>query len=452
MSLTLTVLRCPDGVPPETKSVTGGEFRIGRGADNDWVLQDPEKVLSKRHCVIGYRKGEWALADTSTNGTFLNRESGPVGNGEIRPLRDRDRLRLGAYEIEVRIAEQPAIQESRRGAVSPASAFDNPFAADPLAPDPFSPAPAPGHPFGETPAAGGFDRSASIALPDRFDPLAPAEEDAPFGAAATPDHSASFTDSFRPPPVSADPLPEDWDLEPARPPAPPPAPAEAAPVRPPPFAPAEPAAAQPGLLQAFFEGAGLKASAPPDGEALMRALGAAFRATVSGIRHALIARASIKGEFRIEQTMIRARGNNPLKFSADDDDALAALLGIGRRTDMAADQAIDEALTDMRLHEMASIAAMQTAVRALLEQCDPAHFRAEAEQSGGLSVVPTQRKARAFDLYEKHYAATTQALSDDFDSAFGKAFARAYEQALRDISKENRGAGQTAPGGRRETS
>jgi type VI secretion system protein ImpI/type VI secretion system protein len=39
----------------------------------------------------------------------------------------------------------------------------------------------------------------------------------------------------------------------------------------------------------------------------------------------------VKREFRIEQTMLRAAGNNPLKFAATDDAALAALLGPGRR-------------------------------------------------------------------------------------------------------------------------
>ena len=43
----------------------------------------------------------------------------------------------------------------------------------------------------------------------------------------------------------------------------------------------------------------------------------------------------IKDEFRIEQTMIRASGNNPLKFSLDDDDAMNTLLGLGRRGSMA---------------------------------------------------------------------------------------------------------------------
>jgi type VI secretion system protein ImpI/type VI secretion system protein len=51
-----------------------------------------------------------------------------------------------------------------------------------------------------------------------------------------------------------------------------------------------------------------------------------------------------------------------------------------------------------------------------------------------MTVLPAQKKARAFEAYEKLHDRITRALTDDFDSVFGKAFARAYETALRDIS------------------
>ena len=245
------------------------------------------------------------------------------------------------------------------------------------------------------------------------------------------------------PPVLPD--DDDW-LMPVAPKAPPPlAPVAASPFDepsdpPPRVAPPPPVVAKPelaaqadDLMAAFLRGAAIDAQ-PKDATATMRALGAAFRALVSGIRMVLIARASIKSEFRIEQTMVRARGNNPLKFSADDDDALMALLGAGRRTEMAADAAVSDALRDIRLHELASMAAMQQAVRALLARLDPAPLRAEAERAGGL--LPAQRRARAFDAFEKLHGDITRALADDFDSVFGKAFARAYEQALADAAQK----------------
>ena len=93
MQLTMTVLRCPDSVAPETRNVAGGEFSVGRGPGVDWVLPDPERLLSKRHFAVAFRGGVWQLADTSTNGTFLNREGDPIGAGDVRSLRDGDRLR-----------------------------------------------------------------------------------------------------------------------------------------------------------------------------------------------------------------------------------------------------------------------------------------------------------------------------------------------------------------------
>jgi type VI secretion system FHA domain protein len=244
-------------------------------------------------------------------------------------------------------------------------------------------------------------------------------------------------------------LPDDWDREPS-PELKAAAPAAAVPIEPAPVAelietrpqptrsaappvsaipPADVGAPADELLAAFLRGTGLPDARPADPVVAMEALGAAFRALVSGLRLALIARSAIKGEFRIEQTMIRSRGNNPLKFSADDDDALVALLGAGRRTEMGAADAVADALRDMRVHEIATVAAMRSAVRALVTRFDPVKLRLAAEH-GGLNLVPLQKKARAWEAFEELYAQTGRALVDDFDSVFGKAFAQAYERSL----------------------
>ena len=656
MPLTFTVLRCPDSVPPETRTVSGGEFTVGRGPGVDWVLPDPERLLSKRHFAVAYRGGAWQIADTSTNGTTLNRDPAPIGQAEVRMLRDGDRLTLGSYEIEVRESEDAMPQAGMGGGgfgVQPPARGTSPF-ADPFGMDPLAPPPPPRHAFDEAPHPG-FGIATGAQLPSDFDPLAPEPGESPFLGPTRSDHSSALEDAFRPPATTGhmplhtggtlpgdDLLPDDWDKDlleginqqsappPVAAPAPrpvappprqpaaqsfappmaqpvpqpmaqpaaqpiaqpavqpmaqpavqpmaqpiqqamaqpfaqpvaqpvvqpiaqpvvqpiaqpvvqpmpqpvaqpvtqpagqpaaqlfgqpaaqpfgqpadldpfaepepapavrsraaePPAAAPAAshvpspfdepfdlePVAPPvasPFtaarAPAQTAPAQPAavpvasrpaaaaatpapapapvsadngaLLSAFLDGVGMADVHPKDPAAMMRSLGEAFRTLVSGLRSVLIARASIKSEFRIEQTMIRARGNNPLKFSAGDDDALAALLGTGRRTDMTAAAAVADALKDIRLHELASMAAMQSAVRTLLDGLDPAKLRAQADQAGGMSVLPAQKKARAWDTFEALHTRTVQALADDFDSVFGKAFARAYEQALDEVSARER--------------
>jgi type VI secretion system FHA domain protein len=616
MPLTFTVLRCPDSVPPETRTVSGGEFTVGRGPGVDWVLPDPERLLSKRHFAVAYRGGSWQIADTSTNGTTLNRDPGPIGQAEVRMLRDGDRLALGSYEIEVRLIEDvmphAGIGGLGAGFGAPAPARGaSPF-ADPFAMDPLAPPPAARRPFDEPPQSG-FGLPTSAQLPSDFDPLAPEPGESPFLGPTRSDHSPALEDAFRPPATAGhmplhtggtlpgdDLLPDDWDkdlleginpqpaaspmtpsapqaaaqppfvrqaaqplaqpmaqpvarpaaqpivqplvqpipqpvvqpilqpvvqpvaqpfaqpvaqpvaqpfaqpiqqpvpqpvarsieqptpqpfaqpadLDPFADPDPPPAswpnaaeppavapaaahapspfdePFDLEPVPPPvarpaatpqaaaPMAPSPPPAAAPAadgaLLAAFLQGVGMSDVQPGDPAAMMRSLGQAFRTLVSGLRAVLIARASIKSEFRIEQTMIRARGNNPLKFSAGDDDALAALLGTGRRTDMTAAAAVADALKDIRLHELASMAAMQSAVRTVLDGLDPAKLRAQADQAGGMSVLPAQKKARAWDAFEALHTRTVQALADDFDSVFGKAFARAYERALDEVAARER--------------
>jgi len=479
MTLTLAMLRCPDNVAPETRTVSGGEFSIGRGPENDCVLADPERGLSKRHCVLAFRAGGWQIADLSTNGTFVNREGEPIGRGQTHDLRDGDRLRFGAYEIEIHIdsaalAQRPAATSDpfaqHRSAATPEFFALDPFAA--------TPGRAPAGPPGQDPLLGGglgedpFSGlgAASVSLPADYDPLAPDPVDREFRGPIQSDHTPHIEDAFSPP-AARSVLPEDWDREvnPQMPapaqaaitePSPPPVPMRTAPVAAAPApllepvsleavsppgpvrsalpAPAAAAAAAPpqagnDLLAAFLRGAGLADLRPTDPVAAMEALGAAFRAVVGGLRQAMIARAAIKGEFRIEQTIIRSRGNNPLKFSADDEDALAALLGIGRHSDMDAVAAVSDALRDIRLHELATVAAMQSAVRALLAEFDPARLRQAAEHSA-LRVMTAQRKADAWDAFEALHARITQALMDDFDSVFGKAFARAYERAIGEIS------------------
>jgi type VI secretion system protein ImpI/type VI secretion system protein len=468
MQLTMTVLRCPDAVAPETRSVAGGEFSVGRGPGVDWVLPDPERLLSKRHFAVAFRAGGWQLADTSTNGTFLNREGDPIGTGDVRNLRDGDRLRLGAYEIEVRLVEEAARPAGRTGA--------SPF-ADPFAMDPFGPARPERNPFDEPDHPSLRIGPNSAQLPHDFDPLAPEPRETPFRGPTQADNSPVGQDAFSLSPPAGqmplhsggvipgdDVLPDDWDkdlLEGITPPGGAPSPprpvaraapsqrveAAAVPPREQPRA-APPRAAPPrqpetvsddgALLSAFLEGAGMRDAHPADPAATMLELGKAFRNLVAGLRAVLIARAQIKSEFRIEQTMIQASGNNPLKFSAGDDDALDALLGAGRHTDMTAHEAVADALHDIRLHELATMAAMQSAVRAVLNGLDPAKLRAAAEQGGGMALLPGQRKARAWDAYEALYARTLQALADDFDSVFGKAFARAYERSLHEVSAKER--------------
>src|ERR1700730_3680981 len=154
--------------------------------------------------------GCWQIADLSTNGTFLNRESEPLGRGQPHDLRDGDRVRIGPYEIEVRIVETAAQR--------PVAASQNPVDRDPFA---NPPAGSPGGRFEQDPLlrpaatpdpfAAGFG-TPGVNLPADYDPLAPEPSDAPFTGPAQADHSPHIEDAFIPPPARSV-LPDDWDRE-----------------------------------------------------------------------------------------------------------------------------------------------------------------------------------------------------------------------------------------------
>jgi type VI secretion system protein ImpI/type VI secretion system protein len=452
MGLILSVLRCPDHAVPETKRLAGGELCIGRDALRaSWVLPDPTQQISRQHCVVRFDNGAWQVQDLSSNGTFLNQEPAPLGQGTTRALKDGDRIRVGPYEIEAHVEAPahakpppppPEPYEIKTPEVEPfeqwgGSLFpEHPAGTE----DPF------GTSAGDAPLFG----QGSKAEPADF--LDSAPDVPPHGT--TPDHTPSFTDAFAPArPLLADDWAKEFEFQDPFGQSAPPEPRVEIPPPDPfvrvasldPIVPrqTEPRAqsAPPGdsaLLAAFMAGAGLPDLAPQDPLAAMREAGAAFRAFVTGLREVLIVRAEVKDTMGIDKTYIRARGNNPLKFAAGDDDALTALLGTGRRTGMAPADAVREALRDIRRHEQASLPAMQAAVRALLAQLDPEKLRAASD--GGGIALPAQRRARAWDKFEAEYARLTAALGDDFDAVFGRRFAEEYERIVTELR-----AGETPP-------
>ena len=146
---------------------------------------------------------------------------------------------------------------------------------------------------------------------------------------------------------------------------------------------AAPSAAETAAVAAFFEAAGAGDLKLSDEEMVetMRRVGAAFGAMVSGLREVLMTRASIKGEFRMNQTMIQSGGNNPLKFSISPEQALRALIKPEVPGYLPADRAASEALDDIKAHEVAMMTGMEAALGALIKRFDPEALAARMEKT-----------------------------------------------------------------------
>lgn len=64
---------------------------IGRFTDNDIVIHDEERMLSRRHCsIVVHTDGTAEIFDTSLNGTFINDKR--ISRTQIQ---SGDKLRLG---------------------------------------------------------------------------------------------------------------------------------------------------------------------------------------------------------------------------------------------------------------------------------------------------------------------------------------------------------------------
>lgn len=101
----------------EERPLDAGALSIGRDDDVDWTVPDPDRELSRRHCVIAVDQGRVTVRDTSANGVFVGAERTRAPAGEALQVRPGETLRLGPYLIIVEAAKAPA----------PDFGFDAPF-------------------------------------------------------------------------------------------------------------------------------------------------------------------------------------------------------------------------------------------------------------------------------------------------------------------------------------
>jgi type VI secretion system FHA domain protein len=309
--------------------------------------------------------------------------------------------------------------------------------------------------------------------------------------ASLPSHSPSAADSFTAPSAQSSVIPDDWDDDflsgigevapPAAPTPPPPAaaipdpaplPAQAQPVLPEPAVspapvadisvaeapvpeiavtqmpaattpePAPPAQvnvvlsvaneASSAAVVSFLRGLGVEDDAlgSEDPDKAMGRMGRVLQALVTGLREILMTRTSIKSEFRIEQTMISAGGNNPLKFSITPEQAIEAMLKPATKGYLSPETAVEEALRDIKAHEVAMVTGMEAALKGVLTRLDPKVLEEQIEDKGGLRGLLRGKKARYWDVYERLFSEISDQAENDFHELFSREFARAYKAQL----------------------
>lgn len=466
MTLTLSVVAGPVTAAP--LAIDRRDATIGRADGCDWMLADPTRHLSSRHFDVRFDGSDYRLTDRSTNGTFLADSGQRVSPDHV--IRDGDRFTAGPFTILARI-DRPAAAPGGWGGWNdttppvPTSANDGWAPADSGggASAGWGPPPtagrsggsagwqpqtgpslarpeahrAPATAWGPPPErASGWAAPATAATPaapvvSTWDSAMPAPDPASAWSSAAPD---------RPPAPTPDDLwgriaegnVVDWarggfgqPVEPPRdplglsqPPAPPPPPTPAASAPPPP----PPAT---GGSEAFVAALGIDpARLSPDAAERGALL---FRRLVAGLVVMLEARARAKAQLGAEATAYSPEGHNPLKFARSPDDALAMLLGGEQPGFMPPDRAVEDAFRDLQSHQVATLRAMQGALRTTLERFAPSAIRARAKAGGVLErVLPSARDAALWQAYEREFGGVAQGSDEAFLDMFAKEFRDAY--------------------------
>ena len=95
----------------------------------------------------------------------------------------------------------------------------------------------------------------------------------------------------------------------------------------------------------------------------------------------------------MRMTQFRPADNNPLKFSANVDDALHNLLVKRNAAYLQPVDAFEDAFDDLRYHQLAMLAGMRVAFESMLAQFDPDRLREAVRPAAAANTHPPLRDA-----------------------------------------------------------
>ncbi len=494
MNLILTITSYKGSAPayPITHQLDRGTMTLGRLDSNDWVLPDDEKYLSSKHAQITKTRDGFQVKDISSNGVFVNNTTRPLGKGNQVILKNNDVIYIGEYVISVLVQNAALITTPPLPVSSRNTAVDN----DPFADLGNSPLKELGNQQND--GLTEWEKSLHSERPTMEIIVDKNNSSVQAPAEVAEDNSAELHDAFVKPNAAtqkrqdpgaalANELPEDWFEN--EPPAVPenlntpdkqafavpnkeqlqpreednPTEQLQVPNIPTPAAATSPAtekvptetikmevansAQAPEQLprdyqlamKMFLKSAGVEDSIDADeiGPETFALVGQLFKASIDGIREIILARSKLKNEMRLDVTTIRSTGNNPIKFSLSTEDAITRLLASQKQGFMHPATAVEEVVDDLKAHQIAMLAGMQTALRSILEKFEPALLEQRLQKQNPLSAkVPLQKQAKLWKLFDELYHDIQVEATEDFNHLFGQAFGKAYEKQIWKLKTE----------------
>ncbi len=498
MPIKITIISSPEKAnnskTSHSFSESGGS--LGRSPDNTWVLDDPDKYMSSVHAQIGFENGQYVLVDVSTNGTFINGSSEPLGDGNKIILAEGDHFIISDYEFIANLLDVPPSdgllrQPSDQGPFSGVDTIENSEVA--TGSSALFAAPASNYvPLSD--AISGFDTAETDPLTaldkanTNNDAQAPLQNN-PFASTlfdnSVADHGGVMNDSIDWPGASIETgaIPENWcdddsSGEQATPqndeatsfkmttdplPEHPSSHVEALgrlenenkkllsdvaqlkqqiKVQDASYKTGKQGRAVTAMDKTLIEALGFSEKNLGEDKMLeiSETAGLLVRETMEGMMQVLSFRKKIKEEFRINVTTIQPVENNPLKFSANVDDAMENMFIKENNAYKEPIEAVREGFQGIAEHQVAVLAGMQAAFRGMLERLDPETLEKRFEKYKKPGLIQIGKKRQNWESYKAYHEELAENIDNSFQHLFGYDFVQAYEEQMQRLvitRKEN---------------
>ncbi|MGH8263932.1 MAG: type VI secretion system-associated FHA domain protein TagH [Steroidobacteraceae bacterium] len=420
--------------------VHGGS--IGRAADNDWILPDPERYISAHHARIEYREGRYVLLDTSTNGMYVNDGSEPLGKLAHHELKDGDRLRFGDFEVLVSIDASndfppdksaiiaydgrgtpgSAVAKSTQNDLGESLDLDSLLANDHNGESgsPYGPVDAYGQPIKSPGKRTSLRQSRQQGVKSLLDDQSVLKQGDGSSERGKPWHMSTRPYAASKPGAQAPHKPASGDSQ-----------LSASGSRP--HIESAEAGDVAGAIQTLCRGAGIPASAIPQEMhgRFLQAAGQLLREMVLGLTATRQSRAELKNRLRIQAN---DEESSALALSGGVDETLRRLLAGATGRNVTQAEAVRAGFQEIGHHERAIMEAVQAALADVIQRLSPEELEERFARGGKRSsIMGGNVKARNWELYSEFFRGLTQGSGEAMPHVFVEAFARAYESSIREL-------------------
>ena len=196
------------------------------------------------------------------------------------------------------------------------------------------------------------------------------------------------------------------------------------------------------LLDAFMKGLDItRAEIHPSTDPLevMENAGRVLKEFVDGSTELLASRTALKSMFRLDQTTVLPRHNNPLKLAENTRDSMMQLL-VGKEGEyLGPVDAVREVCRDLKFHQDAVLEAMISSFVEFADRFDPDELQQNFDKT--LKKKPlfsAMNQLKYWQLYCDLYPIMTQAGSGKLPHQFGEEFVRSYEKHLAEYNRLER--------------